>query len=81
MINDDLLKGLTNTINIKPNNIGWGPLFKQSNGTFIRGPNDLERIMPEDINSIDTDVINEYKNLKKKLTDIKKKQVSINYYV
>lgn len=71
LINNELFRGLTNPLNIIPNNKGWGPQIKIGpNATDIRPPNNLERIMDNNIEDLQDEITNEYKSIYDSVTNI-----------
>jgi ankyrin repeat protein len=63
-INDELLKGLTNAMDIAPNNGGWGPSMPTDEFGGTMPPNNLQKIMKNTTNDIMKEVDNEYATLR-----------------
>lgn len=66
-VNNELLRGLTNPLDIAPNNGGWGPTVPTPGGP--RPPNNLERIIKDDRANM-SEIRDEYANLKNSITNI-----------
>ncbi|XWV26493.1 putative ankyrin repeat protein [Tupanvirus soda lake] len=72
-INNELLRGLTNAMDIAPNNGGWGPYTPTGDPAIPvnrRPPNNLERIMKNSRIDIRREVESEYANLRNTVTTI-----------
>ena len=67
-INDELLKGVTNKLDIQPNKGGWGPEIPTPSGP--RPPTDLEKIMDVNNLSYEMDINNRYNETLDKIIKI-----------
>ncbi|BCS83054.1 putative ankyrin repeat protein [Cotonvirus japonicus] len=68
IVNDDLLRGLDNPLNIAPNNGGWGPQIPTETGP--RYPTDIEQIMKNNSNDLIIDVNNKYNQEKNSILNV-----------
>lgn len=74
-INDQLLRGLTSPLNIMANNEGWGPTITLPDGT--NKPYDkINNILPETIDKIYQNIINDYNMIKKTIINISDSEIS-----
>jgi len=73
-INEGILNGLTNPIDIAPNNNGWGPKIPTETGVS-RSPNNLERIMPEETTDIVRSINERYTTQKNLVSNITNTQI------
>ncbi|AKI80216.1 ankyrin repeat-containing protein [Acanthamoeba polyphaga mimivirus] len=65
LINDDLLRGLTNPLKISPNNTGWGPVTSSSGQ-----PSPIDRILEREHDYVFNELNNKYSSTKNTITDI-----------
>ncbi|XWV25233.1 putative ankyrin repeat protein [Tupanvirus deep ocean] len=72
-INNELLRGLTNAMDIAPNNGGWGPYTPTGDPTIAtnrKAPNNLQRIMKNTRIESRREIETEYANLRNTVTTI-----------
>ncbi len=67
VINDKLLTGLTNSMDISANNGGWGPDTPIGAGA-IEPPSNIQRIMKNTTSGMMSDVLNDYVALRNSIT-------------
>lgn len=68
LVNDELLQGLINAMDISANNSGWGPETPIDAVGGVRPPNDIERIMKDTTDNMMKNILNDYVNLKNSIT-------------